>query len=276
MCSANKSALRCEKLNRPQTADRAHAARVLGNLKTLPLEVGFFFCVGSGSLVRKTSSKGNAMKVSQALLARRSIRAFRPDPVPVEVITSILERAARSPSGGNLQPWNVAVLAGARMADFREAIAKQTPGATQYNIYPSPLIEPYRARRYDNGMGLYDQMGIARDDKAARGAALARNFTFFEAPAAIFIYIDRSMGPPQWSDVGMFLQSVMLLCEEEGYQTCAQEAWAMYAGAVDAFVEPDEGLMLFCGLAIGKADWDAQVNGFVSERAPSSEWIKVL
>jgi len=216
------------------------------------------------------------MNVSQALEQRQSVRAFLPDPVPNELIWSVLERAARAASGGNLQPWSVAILNGPRMAEFRDAMQSASPNATEYEIYPSPLKEPYRTRRYDNGMGLYDQMGIAREDKEARAAAMARNFTFFDAPAAVFLYIDKTMGPPQWSDAGMFLQSVMLLLEEEGYQTCAQEAWAVYSQTVDEVVKPDEGQMLFCGLAIGKADRDAGVNGFRSTRAPLSEWVKVL
>ncbi len=216
------------------------------------------------------------MKVSQALAQRQSVRAFLPDPVSNDTIMSVLERSARAASGGNLQPWNVAVLNGVRMTAFRELMEAASPNATEYEIYPSPLKDPYRTRRYDNGMGLYDQMGIAREDKPARADAMARNFTFFDAPAAIFLYIDKSMGPPQWSDAGMFLQSVMLLLEEEGYQTCAQEAWAVYSETVDAFVEPADGQMLFCGLAIGKADPEAGVNGFRSDRAPLSEWVKVL
>jgi len=216
------------------------------------------------------------MKVSEALEKRQSIRAFLPDPVPDDIILSVLKRSARAPSGGNLQPWSIVVLPSARMAAFRAHISAAAPNPTEYEIYPSPLIEPYKTRRWANGMGLYDQMGIPRDDKAARGEAMARNFSFFGAPAAIFAYIDRSMGAPQWSDMGMYLQSVMLLLEEEGYQTCAQEAWAMYSQAVDAFVQPDEGLQLFCGIAIGKADPKAEVNGFRSTRADAAEWIKVL
>lgn len=216
------------------------------------------------------------MKVSEALAARQSVRAFLPEPIPDAAILKVLKQAARAPSGGNLQPWHVAVLSSSRMADFLSHLKAQSPNPTEYEIYPTPLIEPYKTRRWANGMGLYDQMGIAREDKAARGDAMARNFSFFGAPAALFVYIDRSMGPPQWSDMGMFLQSVMLLLEEEGYQTCAQEAWAMYSQAVDAFVAPAEGLQLFCGLAIGKADPSAQVNGFRSDRADLSEWVKML
>lgn len=216
------------------------------------------------------------MKVSEALAARSSTRAFLPEPVPDDVILSVLERSARAPSGGNVQPWSMAVLPSTRMETFLAHIAPSNPNPTEYEIYPSPLIEPYKTRRWANGMGLYDQMGIAREDKPARADAMARNFTFFGAPAAVFAYIDRSMGAPQWSDMGMYLQSVMLLFEEEGYQTCAQEAWAMYSQAVDAFVKPADGLQLFCGIAIGKADRAAEVNGFRSTRADSSEWIKML
>ena len=216
------------------------------------------------------------MKVSQAVAARRSVRAFLPEPVPTRVIKAALEKAARAPSGGNLQPWHVAVVNEEAMVRLRALLKDAAPHPPHYQIYPSPLIEPYRTRRYENGMGLYDTMGIAREDKAARADAMARNYVFFDAPAAIFAYIDQTMGPPQWSDLGMFLQTFMLLVEEAGYQTCAQEAWATHSSTIDAFVEPEEGLMLFCGIAIGREDKEAQVNRFRTTRAPTDEWIKVL
>ena len=98
------------------------------------------------------------------------------------------------------------------------------------------------------------------------------NYEFFGAPAAIFAYLDKRMGPPQWSDMGMYLQNVMLLLREKGLDSCAQECWSIYNAMVRKFVGAPPELMLFCGMAIGYADWDAPVNRLVTERAPLDEF----
>ena len=112
--------------------------------------------------------------------------------------------------------------------------------------------------------------------KPARFAHLARNFEFFGAPAAFFCFVDRIMGPPQWSDLGMFLQTFMLLAQEAGLDTCAQEAWANRAQSVAQFVDAPDDLMLFCGMAIGYKDPDAAVNTLVSDREPFDVWAKFV
>mgnify|MGYP003316578693 FL=1 len=123
---------------------------------------------------------------------------------------------------------------------------------------------------------MYALLGIEREDKQGRYAHLARNFKFFDAPAAFFCFVDKCMGPPQWSDLGMFLQTFMLLAQEAGPSTCAQEAWANRAGPVRAFIQPPEELMLFCGMAIGHKDPTIPVNDLKSERAPISDWATFL
>ena len=126
------------------------------------------------------------------------------------------------------------------------------------------------------GEDMYALLDIAREDKAARFAHLARNFDFFGAPSAFFCFVDRQMGPPQWSDLGMFLQSFMLLAKSQGLDTCAQEAWATKPETVTTFVNAPEELMLFCGMAIGHADPAAKVNSLVSDREPTEEWATFL
>jgi nitroreductase len=213
------------------------------------------------------------MDVSDAVAARRSIRAFLPDPVDDALLASLLERAARAPSGGNLQPWRVYVINGPVMDDFRSFLAQRPPiEAPAYDIYPPDLHEPYRTNRFAVGEQMYAKLGIPRDDKAARLARVAQNYDFFGAPCGLFCFVDRRMGPPQWSDLGMFLQTFMLLAVEAGLATCAQEAWAMRSQAVTEFVGAPEEQTIFCGMAIGRADPDAAVNALVSERQPLAEW----
>ena len=161
------------------------------------------------------------MNVSDAVNARRSVRAFLPDPVSDETIRGLLEIAARAPSGGNLQPWRIFVVNGDSMHRFREHLAAAPPVEEPgYEIYPASLWEPYRTNRFTVGEQLYATLGIPREDKEGRMAQFARNGDFFGAPAALFCYIDKGMGRPQWSDLGMFLQTFMLLAQEAGLDTC--------------------------------------------------------
>ncbi|MEE4283584.1 MAG: nitroreductase, partial [Pseudomonadales bacterium] len=192
------------------------------------------------------------MNVSDAVAQRKSIRAFLDTPVDNAVIAELLEKAARAPSGGNVQPWRIYVVNGETTGKFLEFLQtsdiKDTP---EYAIYPKDLTSPYRDSRFKVGEDMYALLGIPREDKAARFAHLARNYTFFDAPAGLFCFVDRQMGPPQWSDLGMFLQTFMLLAQEAGLDTCAQEAWAMRANSVRHFVGAPDNLMLFCGIALG-------------------------
>lgn len=216
------------------------------------------------------------MHVSEAVARRKSVRQFRPDPVDDATLRDLLERAARAPSGGNVQPWRIYVLNGDSMTRFREFIAGREITAGEYDIYPANLWEPYRTNRYAIGEAMYATIGIAREDKAGRFAQFAKNGDFFGAPAALFCFIDRRMGPPQWSDLGMFLQTFMLLAQEAGIDTCAQEFWSVHHASVREFVGAPEEELLFCGMSIGHADWDAPINALESRRMPLDEWARFV
>lgn len=217
------------------------------------------------------------MNVSDAVAARRSVRGFLDRPVDPAVLRAIATKAARAASGGNLQPWNIDIVTGESLATLKATMAEkllrgeaETPA---YAIYPPELVAPYRDRRFAVGEAMYREIGIPREDKAARRMWFARNFRFFDAPAALFCTVDRRMGPPQWSDLGMYLQTVMLLAVEAGVATCAQECWAMYPETVtQALATPPE-RMLFCGMAIGYEDPEEPANRLRSERAPEGEWL---
>lgn len=209
------------------------------------------------------------MRVSEAVRKRTSIRAFLDKPVPDELVKDLLEQAKRAPSGGNVQPWRLYVVNGDTTRRFLEHLESQTdPETPAYEIYPKELKEPYRSSRFKVGEDMYALLGIAREDKPARFARLMENFRFFGAPCGIFCFVDRQMGPPQWSDLGMYLQTFMLLATEAGLATCAQEAWSTRPKAVSSFVGAPEGQMLFCGMALGYPDPDAPVNKLYSDREP--------
>ena len=217
------------------------------------------------------------MNVTEAVLSRSSVRAFKNLPVHNSLIEELLKKSSRAASGGNLQPWKIFVINNASMKDFLEFQERWTePEIPAYDIYPPKLKEPYRTSRFELGEQMYEILGIGREDKDARIAQVMKNFKFFGAPCAFFCFVDRQMGPPQWSDLGMFLQTFMLLAKEAGLDTCAQEAWSMKHDSVSKFVKAEDSDILFCGMAIGYGDDAAAVNSLKSERRPFNEWAKFL
>ena len=217
------------------------------------------------------------MDVSEAVDSRKSIRAFLETPVDDLLIKELLEKSSRAASGGNLQPWKIYVINGETMNSFHKFQSEWTePETPAYAIYPENLKEPYKTSRYEVADDMYSLLGIAREDKEERFKQVLKNYEFFGAPSALFCFVDRQMGRPQWSDLGMFLQTFMLLAREVGLDTCPQEAWAMKQESVTAFVEAPEELMLFCGMAIGYQDVSEKVNELRTTRRPIEDWATFI
>lgn len=217
--------------------------------------------------------------VTEAVLSRRSIRAFRPKEVDPTALQKVLETALWAPSGGNLQPWHLEVVTGQTLKHVRKAVTAKAFGnpngeSHEYEIYPRPLSSPYRDRRFGVGEGLYRTIGVERDDTIGRARQFLDNYNAFGAPCVIFAYVRRDHGAPQWSDMGMLLQTIMLLLREQGLDSCAQESWSRFAGTVDGILKPAPELMLFAGLSVGYRDSDAVINSFVPERAPIEEVVR--
>jgi nitroreductase len=220
------------------------------------------------------------MNVSAAIDSRMSCRAFLSTPVPGEVVRNILQAAKRAPSGGNLQPWHVYVLAGANLDELLSNVHSKFPTSprgegTEYDVYPPRLTEPYRARRFKCGEDLYATINVARDDKTARWQQFAKNFQLFGAPVALFFAIDRQMGIGQWVDLGMFMQNIMLLAREQGLHTCAQESWAVWHKTVETHLQLPTNLMLFCGMALGYRDDGAPINQLRTDRAELDDFTVI-
>jgi len=212
------------------------------------------------------------MDVAEAVRGRMSVRAFKSDPVPGDLVRALLEAAALAPSGGNLQPWRVYALAGAPLAEFKALVAATPMEEPEYEVYPPNLWDPLRTRRYVCGEDLYASIGIGRDDRPGRFRQLAKNTEFFGAPVGLFFCLDRKVGPPQWSDVGMYMQTFMLLAVEQGLATCAQEFWARYPKTVARFVGLPDDHMLFSGMALGYADESQPINQWRTRRDPFDVW----
>lgn len=187
----------------------------------------------------------------------------------------------RAPSGCNLQPWHVWLLTGeARdrfvalaLADFDANPAGDQP---DYEVHPAVLNDTYQSRYAAAGNMMYNAAGIARDNDGDRLRHRRRNCEFFGAPAGLMFTIDRNMGPGKWADVGMFMQTIMLVARDFGLDTCAQESWAMRSRLIRAFLGVPDSQVVHCGMAIGYADESAPINNFRSERDTLENLVTIL
>ncbi|MBJ6636821.1 nitroreductase [Streptomyces sp. DHE7-1] len=196
------------------------------------------------------------MDVYEAVDSRRAVRAFSDEPVPKAALDRVLTAATRAPSSGNLQPWHVYVVTGGPLADLkRRATARALAGdlgdEREYPMYPDELSPPYQDRFSAAAAQRYEALGIERDDPNRPQKIATLNSDAFGAPVVLFCYIDRTMGPGQWGDAGMYLQTVMLLLRAEGLDSCPQVMWTMYHKTVSRTVGADRELVLFCGLSVG-------------------------
>lgn len=216
--------------------------------------------------------------VSDALRTRITVRDFLNTPVPDDTLRTILDTAMRSPSGGNLQPWNIHVMQDDTLSEFTKRATERTlAGQTEeptYRAYPSPLWEPQRSWRYKLGEDMYALLGIPREDKPARLRWFAENARFFGAPVGLIFTGDKRLEMPQHMDIGILLQSIMLLAREHGLHTAPQGWWRNWSSVSHELLDIAEGHHVLVGMAIGYANPDAPVNSLYSDRASVSEVTK--
>jgi nitroreductase len=219
------------------------------------------------------------MDVRDAVANRRSTRAFLPTPVERRILERVFDRARFAPSGGNVQPWQAVLIAGTELqrlfADFAD---RRRSGRVTSDLatYPAELPEPWMARRRECAADLYGILGIGRDDRSARDTQTSRNWIGFGAPCMMFCHTPKFMVRAQWADMGIWLQTVMLLLEEEGLATCPQGAWAHAGGTIREMLGIADDHILYCGLAIGYADPADPVNGLRTTRAPLDHSVKFI
>ncbi len=226
--------------------------------------------------------------VDQAITTRMSARAFTSQPVPREVLTQLLELAARSPSGTNTQPWKVYVLQGKSRDSLVQKVCaahdeiRANPDMANdyreaYDYYPEKWVSPFIDRRRENGWSLYGLLGIGKGDKDKMHAQHQRNYRFFYAPVGLMFTLDKVMGRGSLVDYGMFLQTLMVAARGHGLHTCPQAAWNGFAKIILPHIGAGDNEMLVCGMALGYADEGDIVNTFRTPResvASFTTWLE--
>lgn len=217
------------------------------------------------------------MHIDDALTARKSVRAFRPDPVPLSLVTEILEIASRAPSGTNIQPWKVHVVAGEtrRRLEAEVLAHRETQPADDGAEFPrtSKRKEPYITRMRTLGKEMYSLLGIPKGDKEANWRQWGRNYQFFDAPVGLLFTLDKDLDAMSFIDIGILMQSIMLAAKARGLDTCAQGAWNNYWSVTRRVLGVPEDEYIICGMSLGYADESATVNTLVSEREPLSDFV---
>ena len=216
------------------------------------------------------------MELVEAIRARKSIRGFLPEPVPKQVLEEILELAARSPSWGNTQPWEVAVIGrevmGQVKAAFLQAITSGEP--PNPDIPYASFDEPYVSRSRALGTRLYQLLGIGREDREKRQEWALRGRIFFDAPDGLIFYMDKGLG--EWSlfDLGIFSQSIMLAAVAFGLGSCPLAAVMGYPDILRSILDIPDTKKIVYGMAIGYPDWQQPVNTLESSREPVSSFTQ--
>lgn len=207
------------------------------------------------------------------LSARHSCRAFLPDPVPDEIIARVVTAAGRAPSWCNAQPWQVVVTRGAETERFRTALLAELATGTPRPDLPWPESYPgvYGARRRDCGWQLYEAVGIAREDRAARAEQSRENYRLFGAPHVAIVHAEAALGPYGAMDTGGFVTAFLLAATALGLGSIAQASVAAYAPFIRAHFAVPETRHILCAISFGWPDPDHPANGFRTTRAALCE-----
>ena len=225
-------------------------------------------------------SNVRSSSVDAVITGRKSVRAFRNDPVDPELVNHILEVASRAPSGSNMQPWNVYVLTGDALTRVTEAVChaydSAEPGTyrSEYRYYPEPFFEPYLARRRKMGIDMYGILGIGKGEKEKTISQQRRNYRYFDAPVGLIFTLHRDLPPGSLLEYGMFIDNIMLSARSHGLDTCPQGGWSDYHEVLrqQLPIRPEE--MLIGGMAIGYADKEAAIYRLETEREPVSSFAR--
>ena len=220
------------------------------------------------------------MNIKEAIEKRFSVRAFTKEVPDIETIKAILKTAGTAPSGGNIQPWKVYVLS----ENAKNELSKKTlynfdngvQEDIEYDIYPKPLADEYKKRRYECGADMYNALAIGKDDLDSRFKQIRQNYNFFGAPLGMIITIDKSFGKNGWGHVGMFLENLWLSAIDHGLGICLQESWSIYPKTVKEFTKHPDNEIVWCGVAVGYEDSSNPINQYRTKREDLDSFVKFI
>lgn len=218
------------------------------------------------------------MELFQAITKRKSVRAFLDKSIDTELIEKLLETARYTPSGVNMQPWQVAVVSGEKKKTIEEklqqAFSNDELENMDYNYYPKEWKEPYKTRRKETGLLMYKTLEITREDKQKQFEQWKANYRAFDAPTVLYFFIDKDLEKGSYLDYGMFLQNVMLCAVDLGLSTCPQAALAQYPHIVKSELNIEDDKILLCGMALGYEDTEHIINSYRTPRIPINEFTR--
>lgn len=220
------------------------------------------------------------MNIKEAIEKRFSVRAFTKEVPDIETIKAILKTAGTAPSGGNIQPWKVYVL----KENAKNELSKKTlynfdngvQEDIEYDIYPKPLADEYKKRRYECGSDMYNALAIGKDDLDSRFKQIRENYNFFGAPLGMIITIDKSFGKNGWGHVGMFLENLWLSAIDYGLGICLQESWSIYPKTVKEVTKHPDNEIVWCGVAVGYEDSSNPINQYRTKREDLDSFVKFI
>lgn len=220
------------------------------------------------------------MNIKEAIEKRFSVRAFTKEVPDIETIKAILKTAGTAPSGGNIQPWKVYVLS----ENAKNELSKKTlynfdngvQEDIEYDIYPKPLADEYKKRRYECGADMYNALAIGKDDLDSRFKQIRENYNFFGAPLGMIITIDKSFGKNGWGHVGMFLENLWLSAIDYGLGICLQESWSIYPKTVKEVTKHPDNEIVWCGVAVGYEDSSNPINQYRTKREDLDSFVKFI
>ncbi len=210
------------------------------------------------------------MDVIEAIKARYSVRAYKPEPVPKEVLTELMQAALRAPSWANTQSWEVAIVGGEVMLELKQILGDKA--AAQEERYPDiPRPEwpsPYQEWRRELGNQIYQLMGIGRNDTEKQLQWFVHMYRFFDAPNAIIVYTDRGLSEWALLNIGLIVQTIALAALNYGLGTTILASSVSYPDEIRRLLNIPNTKQLVLAIAIGYPDLEAKVNKFRSNRVP--------
>jgi nitroreductase len=211
--------------------------------------------------------------LEQAIRERHSTRKFLPTEVARSLIGEALELARFAPSNSNIQPWRLFIASGAARDRLRDVLTE----AARHGVPNIPALpENFQHYRRELGGEVYGSMGIARDDKEGRAAAVLRNYEFFGAPLVAIVCMNQDLGPADALSVGMYLQTLVLALTFRGLGTCVEVSVAGYPEVVREQLGIPADLSILCGLAVGHPDPDFPTNQLHIGREPVEATVRFL